>query len=134
MTKNIKGPRHGNPSDPAEEAERVRKAHENLTKWQDRHSGFSGGLSMQNFSGVSMQMGDGKRYEVPIGDPKIAIAQTITSRPLPPILPMSRFDPRLTTPEAVVRSLGIDPHFAPESKPAPSLLRRLSVFIFGERS
>ena len=132
MTKH-KDPRHGNPSDPAEEAERVRKAHENLTKWQDQYGGFSGG--------VSMQMGSGRKYEVPIGNPEIA--QKIVSRPLPPKVDLKTLtaptheplDPRFTTPETAVRSLGIDPHFAAEEpKPAPSMLRRISVFLFGERS
>lgn len=68
-------PRYGNPSAPAEEAERVGKARDNLVEWQRKTGAeFSGG--------VSMSYGDGPTYKVPIGDREIA--QKIVSRPLPP--------------------------------------------------
>ncbi len=68
--------RKGNPSDPAEEAERVRKAYQNVQNWQDKYGAqFSGG--------VSMQYGAGKQYNIQIGQSEIA--QKIVSRPLPPM-------------------------------------------------
>lgn len=65
-------PRYGNPSDPAEEVQRIRRAYQNIENWQDQYGEFSGG--------VSMQYGSGKVYEVPIGDPEIAAK--IVSRPI----------------------------------------------------
>ena len=66
--------RRGNPSDPAEEAERVRKAMENLENWGKKYGGeFAGG--------VTMKSGSGKQYDVQIGD--AVVSQKITSRTLP---------------------------------------------------
>jgi len=65
--------RRGNPSDPDEEAERVRKALGNLETWKSQSGGeFSGG--------VTMQYGSGKKYHVQIGNPELA--QRIVSRPI----------------------------------------------------
>ena len=65
--------RHGNPSDPNEEAERVRKAYENVDEWQKKYGSELSG-------GVKMSFGNGPAYEVPIGRPEIA--QKVVSRPI----------------------------------------------------
>lgn len=77
--------RHGNPSDPDEEAERVRKALANVQNWQDKYggAGFSGGVRMQ-------YQGDGgasRVYGVPIGRPEITEKAVCTTFP-----PQPQFD------------------------------------------
>ena len=65
--------RRGNPSDPAEEAERIRRAYENVDNWQKKYG--------SEFSGqVKMSYGAGPTYEVTIGDKQIA--QKVASRPI----------------------------------------------------
>ncbi len=125
--------RKGNPSDPAEEAERARKAYQNLADWQDRNAVFSGG--------VSMQYGAGKQYNVQIGQPEIA--QKIVSRPLPPMeevkaLPESvttstgnftNVDGPLSIPQSPINIVGTLP-----SEPKRSWFDWLFASIFGERT
>lgn len=66
-------PRYGNPSDPAEEAERIAGAAKNLDDWRDKYGGeFSGGVRMSY---------GGQAFDVQVGDKEIA--QKITSRALP---------------------------------------------------
>src|SRR5438445_13762851 len=78
-------PRYGNPSDPAEEAARVLKAYKNIDDWQRK-------TGAQLSGGVSMQYGDGKVYDVTIGNP--AIAQKVVSRPIdPPPIPKALPEP-----------------------------------------
>ncbi len=90
-------PRYGNPSDPTEEVERVRAAYESFDKWQRKYGGeFSGS--------VSMSVGDGKVYTVPVGDREIA--QKVVSRPI-----------AYTTP--VARALPEPAEAAPEPPPIP---------------
>ncbi len=66
-------PRYGNPSDPLEEADRIRAAYENVDNWQKKYGSELSG-------GVKMSFGNGPTYEVPIGRPEIA--QKVTSRPI----------------------------------------------------
>jgi hypothetical protein len=113
--------RRGNPSDPDEEAERVRKALANVQNWQNKYGAeFSGG--------VSMQMGSGKKYEVPIGDREIA--QKVVSRPLPAP------DSILALPPAAYSATTHD--FAGEMIPCEIKLRRswfnrMFDWLFGEK-
>ncbi len=65
--------RHGSPSDPNEEAERILKAYENLGLWEKKYGSELSG-------GVKMSFGNGPTYEVPIGRPEIE--QKVVSRPI----------------------------------------------------
>jgi len=118
--------RRGNPSDPDEEAERVRKAYENVENWGKKYGA--------EFSGdVSMQMGSGKKYMVPIGDREIA--QKIVSRPLPvfeaaPVLPPIVNPPIGDNWRDIVRTCDIPI----EGRPHRSWFNRLIDRIFGENT
>jgi len=104
--------RRGNPSDPAEEAERIRKAYENVDNWQRKYGGeFSGS--------VKMSVGSGPVYEVPIGQPEIA--QKIVSRPIAPPTAVPLIESAESAPE---------PSPLPQVQPQPSWLRRLFDLLF----
>jgi hypothetical protein len=61
--------RIGNPSDPDEERERIRKALANAENWQQKYGGqFSGGVRMQG-EGAG---GKSRQHDVLVGDPGVA--------------------------------------------------------------
>jgi len=126
--------RHGNPSDPDEEDERVRKALANVQNWLSKYGAeFSGG--------VSMQMGSGKKYVVPIGDREIA--QKVVSRPLPepesvPVLSPATstgiWDNQTWGPTSYGLEGCYDPKPECKVKPQRSLMHRLFGWMFGENT
>ncbi len=93
--------RRGNPSDPNEEAERIRKAYENVDNWQKKYG--------SEFSGqVKMSYGAGPTYQVQIGRPEIA--QQVVSRPIEaPSKQTDLPEPAESAPEPPPTYLGIPP-------------------------
>ncbi len=94
--------RYGNPSDPNEEADRIRKAYENVDNWQKKYGSEISGA-------VKMSYGAGPTYEVTIGDKQIA--QKVTSRPITSTAPLGR-------------SLPEPAESAPEPPPLPPTVPR----------